>query len=83
MRMLEAIMEANQRAAGATTASLNLEDFADSLPLIRLGKLRALGITTAERAAPAPDIPPLGEVGVRGYDAAAWSMRPMARPPAR
>ena len=36
MRMLEAIMEANQRAAGATTASLNLADFADSLPLVGL-----------------------------------------------
>ena len=36
MRMLEAIMEANQRAADATKASLNLADFADSLPLVGL-----------------------------------------------
>ena len=36
MRMLEAIMEANQRAAGATKASLNLAHFADSLPLVGL-----------------------------------------------
>jgi tripartite-type tricarboxylate transporter receptor subunit TctC len=36
--------------------------------------LRALGITTAERVAAAPEIPPLAEVGVPGYDAAAWSM---------
>jgi tripartite-type tricarboxylate transporter receptor subunit TctC len=49
-------------------------DLAPSLQLIRRGKLRALGITTAERAAAAPEIPPLAEVGVPGYDAAAWSM---------
>jgi|SRR5437016_1802742 tripartite-type tricarboxylate transporter receptor subunit TctC len=49
-------------------------DLAPSLQLIQRGKLRALGITTAERAAAAPEIPPLAEVGVPGYDAAAWSM---------
>jgi tripartite-type tricarboxylate transporter receptor subunit TctC len=53
---------------------LMFTDLAPSLPLIRRGKLRALGITTAGRAAAAPDIPPLAEVGVPGYDAAAWSM---------
>jgi tripartite-type tricarboxylate transporter receptor subunit TctC len=49
-------------------------DLAPSLQFIRRGKLRALGITTAERAAAAPEIPPLAEVGVPGFDAAAWSM---------
>jgi tripartite-type tricarboxylate transporter receptor subunit TctC len=53
---------------------LMFTDLAPSLPLIRRGKLRALGITTAERAAAAPEIPPLAEVGVPDYDAAAWSM---------
>jgi tripartite-type tricarboxylate transporter receptor subunit TctC len=36
--------------------------------------LRALGITTAVRAARAPEISPLAEVGVPGYDAASWAM---------
>jgi tripartite-type tricarboxylate transporter receptor subunit TctC len=49
-------------------------DLAPSLQLIRAGKVRALGITTAERAASAPEIPPLAEVGAPGYDAAAWQM---------
>jgi tripartite-type tricarboxylate transporter receptor subunit TctC len=49
-------------------------DLAPSLQLIRRGKLRALGITTAERAALAPEIPPLAEVGVSGFDAASWAM---------
>ena len=42
------------------------------LPLIQAGKLRALGVTTAQRAAAAPDIPPLADVGVPGFDWAAW-----------
>jgi tripartite-type tricarboxylate transporter receptor subunit TctC len=49
-------------------------DLAPSLRLIRGGKLRALGITTAERAPAAPEIPPLAEVGAPGYDAASWAM---------
>jgi tripartite-type tricarboxylate transporter receptor subunit TctC len=49
-------------------------DLAPSLPLIKAGKLRALAVTTRERAEAAPDIPPLAEVGVPGYDAAAWQM---------
>jgi tripartite-type tricarboxylate transporter receptor subunit TctC len=43
-------------------------------PSIRRGKLRAHGITTAERAVAAPEIPQLAEVGMPGYDAAAWAM---------
>jgi tripartite-type tricarboxylate transporter receptor subunit TctC len=49
-------------------------DLAPSLQLIRGRKVRALGITTAERSATAPEIPPLAEVGAPGYDAASWVM---------
>jgi tripartite-type tricarboxylate transporter receptor subunit TctC len=49
-------------------------DLAPSQPLVRSGKLRALGITTAERAATAPEIRPLAEVGAPGFDAASWVM---------
>lgn len=42
--------------------------------LIEAGKLRALGITTAERAPAAPDIRPLAESGLSEFDAAAWQM---------
>jgi tripartite-type tricarboxylate transporter receptor subunit TctC len=49
-------------------------DLAPALELIRSGQLRALGVTTAVRAAAAPDIPPLADVGLPGYDAAAWQM---------
>jgi tripartite-type tricarboxylate transporter receptor subunit TctC len=49
-------------------------DFATALPLIRDGKLRALGVTTAQRVGAAPDIPPLSEAGVPGYVASSWQM---------
>ena len=62
----------NALVAGHTQVMFT--DLAPSLRLIRGGKLRALGITTAERAARAPEIPPLAEVGVHGYDAASWAM---------
>ena len=47
-------------------------DLGPALPLIKAGKLRALAVTTKQRFAALPDIPPLSEVGVPGYDAAAW-----------
>jgi tripartite-type tricarboxylate transporter receptor subunit TctC len=63
---------------------LMFTDLAPSLELIRSGKVRVLGVTTKERAAAAPDIPPLAELGLPGYDAAAWQMiaAPAQTPPA-
>ena len=50
---------------------LMFSDLAPAIPLIEGGKVRALGVTTARRAASAPDIPPLAEIGV-AFDWAAW-----------
>ena len=47
-------------------------DLPPALPLIQSGKLRALGVTTAQRVPAAPDIPPLAEVGIPGYDTSSW-----------
>jgi tripartite-type tricarboxylate transporter receptor subunit TctC len=47
-------------------------DLAPAQPLIQAGKVRALGVTTAQRAPSSPDIPPLAEVGMPGFDWAAW-----------
>ena len=44
---------------------------AQSVELIRTGKLRALAVTTASRSAALPDIPTVGDF-VSGYDASAW-----------
>ena len=44
------------------------------LPIIRDGKVRALGASTATRLLQAPDIPTIAEQGLAGFDAAAWIM---------
>jgi tripartite-type tricarboxylate transporter receptor subunit TctC len=49
--------------------------FADVPPargLIESGKIRALGVTTAQRVAALPAVPPLAEAGMPGYDASSW-----------
>ena len=51
---------------------LMFADLAPAYPLIQAGKVRALGVSTAQRAAGAPEIPPLAEVGLPGFDWAAW-----------
>ncbi len=47
-------------------------DLPPALPLIQSGKLRALGVTTAQRVPAAPDLPPLADVGIPGYDTSSW-----------
>jgi tripartite-type tricarboxylate transporter receptor subunit TctC len=54
--------------------ALMFADPAPALPLVKAGKVRALGVTSAERLPSAPDIPPLAEAGVAGFDAAGWGM---------
>jgi tripartite-type tricarboxylate transporter receptor subunit TctC len=51
---------------------LMFSDLAPAYPLIQSRKLRALGITTAQRAPSAPELRPLAELGVPGFDWAAW-----------
>jgi tripartite-type tricarboxylate transporter receptor subunit TctC len=49
--------------------------FADIPPareLIQAGKLRALGVTTAQRVPAIGDVPPLAEVGIPGFDSTSW-----------
>jgi tripartite-type tricarboxylate transporter receptor subunit TctC len=51
-----------------------MTDFTSSLQLIREGKIRALGVTTKNRADVAPEIAPIAELGVPGFEASAWQM---------
>jgi tripartite-type tricarboxylate transporter receptor subunit TctC len=53
---------------------LMFSDTVPSLPQIKEGKVRALGVSTAIRLPSAPDIPPIAEVGVPGFDAAGWGV---------
>lgn len=43
-----------------------------TLPLVKSGKLRALGISSAARSALAPDVPTLAESGYAGFEVVAW-----------
>jgi tripartite-type tricarboxylate transporter receptor subunit TctC len=42
------------------------------LPLIQGGKLRGLAVTTAKRTPAAPELPPIAEAGVPGFDVSSW-----------
>ena len=43
-----------------------------SLPHVRAGRFRPYGVTSRTRAAEMPDIPPIAEAGVPGYEAVQW-----------
>lgn len=53
------------------------------MPHVRAGKLRPLGVSSARRAAAAPDVPTIAEAGVPGYESAQWYglLFPAATPP--
>jgi tripartite-type tricarboxylate transporter receptor subunit TctC len=51
---------------------LMFSDLAPAYQLIQAGKVRALGVTTAQRVPAAPELPPLAEIGVPGFDWAPW-----------
>lgn len=55
-----------------------------TLPHVRSGRLRGLGVTTLQRARIAPDLPSLHEAALPGFDNAAWHALfvPAATPPA-
>jgi tripartite-type tricarboxylate transporter receptor subunit TctC len=43
-----------------------------SLPYIKAGKLRSLGVTSPQRSPIAPELPTIAESGLRGYDVTTW-----------
>jgi tripartite-type tricarboxylate transporter receptor subunit TctC len=42
------------------------------MPHVQAGRLRALGVTTRKRSPAVPDVPPIAEAGVPGYDVTIW-----------
>jgi tripartite-type tricarboxylate transporter receptor subunit TctC len=51
---------------------LNISTIAASLPHVRAGKLRALGVTSAKRVPALPQTPTVAESGFPGYHASLW-----------
>ncbi len=43
-----------------------------TMPHVRSGRLRALGVSTAQRSRLAPEVPTVSEAGVPGYDVSSW-----------
>lgn len=52
--------------------SLMMANILSALPHVRNGRLHAYGVTSAQRANVARDIPTLAEAGVAGYDVVQW-----------
>ena len=51
---------------------LMFDNLPSSLPQIKAGKLRAIAVTSATRAAALPDVPTVAEAGLPGFEATSW-----------
>jgi tripartite-type tricarboxylate transporter receptor subunit TctC len=60
----------NDLIAGRLQASVT--SIVSGGPHVRAGRLRALGVTSAQRSAEWPDVPTIGEQGLPGFEAIAW-----------
>ena len=56
----------------AGRVDLMFDSIAVSLPQLRAGKLKALGVCAEQRVAVLPGIPTLAEAGLAGYKSEAW-----------
>jgi tripartite-type tricarboxylate transporter receptor subunit TctC len=52
--------------------TMMFDNMPSSLPLVREGKLRALGVTSAKRSQAAPEIPTIAEQGLPDFEAVSW-----------
>ncbi len=52
--------------------SMIFDGMSSSLPHVRSGRLRALGVTTAKRSASIPELNTIEEAGVPGFDVGSW-----------
>jgi len=50
----------------------SFSSMASTLPLVRGGRLRALGVSSPERWPTLPEVPTVAEAGVPGYESSSW-----------
>ena len=63
-------LNVNALIAGET--QVNFSTISTALQHVKTGRLRALAVSTAKRAAAAPEIPTVNEAGLAGYDYSSW-----------
>ncbi|MBR0682590.1 tripartite tricarboxylate transporter substrate binding protein [Roseomonas eburnea] len=56
----------------AERIEVGMDNIPSALPFIRDGKIRAIGVTSAQRNASLPDVPTVAEQGLPGFEATAW-----------
>lgn len=52
---------------------LSFDQVSSSGPMIKAGRLRALAVTTPQRSKLLPEVPTIGESGLRGYEYSTWT----------
>jgi tripartite-type tricarboxylate transporter receptor subunit TctC len=52
--------------------TMMFDNMPSAIPVVREGKLRAIGVTSAKRSASAPEIPTIAEQGLPGFEATSW-----------
>lgn len=56
----------------AGQVAIGISGISSSVPHVRAGRLRGLGVTSTTRSPAAPDIPTISEAGVPGFEAMQW-----------
>jgi tripartite-type tricarboxylate transporter receptor subunit TctC len=51
---------------------ITFQNISEAVPHVNSGRLRALGVTSAKRAAALPEVPTVAESGVPGYEFVTW-----------
>jgi tripartite-type tricarboxylate transporter receptor subunit TctC len=62
-------------AVGATVAgeiNMTFADMAPAVPHVKVGRLRALAVSTEQRSTALPDVPTMAEAGIKGWFPQTW-----------
>lgn len=70
---------------GGQEAPVLFDSVLSSYPQIQAGKVKAIGVSSAERLGLLPGVPTIAESGMAGFDISSWTglFAPAATPPAR